>query len=121
MNQIQFNQLVIRYVIGFAAALCLSVLSYIVVVEGWFDTPTTTMAGLLILAVIQLVIQLVCFLHLNGRGRSRGRAMTLGFTLLMMLVVVIGSIWIMNNLEYRMGLSGQEMEDYMQAQNKKGF
>lgn len=121
MNQMEFNHLAIRYVIGFAAALCLSVLSYFVVVERWFSTPMGTMAALLVLATIQLVIQLICFLHLNGRGRSRGRAMTLGFTLLMMLVVVIGSIWIMNNLEYRMSMNGQEMEKYMQTQNKKGF
>lgn len=121
MNDSEFTRLAIRYIFGFAAALCLSVLGYILIVDNWFDSSIATMAALLALASIQLVIQLVCFLHLDGRGRSRGRATTLGFTLLMMLVVVIGSLWIMDNLDYRMGMNGQEMEEYMQKQNTKGF
>jgi cytochrome o ubiquinol oxidase operon protein cyoD len=121
MNQPQFSQLLIRYVIGFAAALCLSVLSYLIVTKGIFASAVATMAVLLLLATIQLVVQLVCFLHLGVHGRSRSRTMTLGFTMLMMLVIVIGSLWIMRNLEYRMGMSGEAMSDYMQSQNKKGF
>ncbi|MBC7512604.1 cytochrome o ubiquinol oxidase subunit IV [Candidatus Saccharibacteria bacterium] len=121
MNDLEFNRLAIRYVFGFASALCLSVLGYFIIVDDWFNSSASAMAVLLVLAAIQLIVQLVCFLHLDGRGRSRGRAMTLGFTLLMMFVVVIGSLWIMENLDYRMGMNGQEMEEYMQKQNKKGF
>jgi len=39
----------------------------------------------------------------------------------MMLVIVIGSLWIMQNLDYRMGMSGEAMNEYMKEQNKKGF
>lgn len=121
MNQPRFNALALRYAVGFGAALFLSIGSYVVVTERWIVSPYATMAVLLLLASIQLVIQLVCFLHLSVNGRARGRAMTFGFTILMMLVVVIGSLWIMRNLDYRMGMSGEAMNEYMEAQNKKGF
>ena len=121
MNQSRFIPLVMRYLVGFLAALALSVLSYLVVTSQVLPTSHMVMAVLLLLAVIQLVVQLVCFLHLSLEGRARARTMTFGFTILMMLVVVIGSLWIMKNLDYRMGMTGEAMNEYMKAQNKKGF
>lgn len=121
MNQLELNRLVVRYVIGFGAALCLSVAAYLVATGNWLDSAAATMAVLLVLAVVQLIVQLVCFLHLSLEGRSRNRTLSFGFTILMMLIIVVGSIWIMNNLDYRMGMSGEAMDEYMKAQNKKGF
>jgi len=120
MTEAGFISLVLRYVIGFSVALTLSVLAYLFATQGWVGSDHGTMAILLGLAVIQLIVQLVCFLHLGG-GRSRDRVVTIGFTIFMMLVIVIGSLWIMRNLDYRMGMSPEAMNDYMKAQNKKGF
>jgi cytochrome o ubiquinol oxidase operon protein cyoD len=64
------------------------------------------------LAVMQLVIQVVFFLHI-GRG-SRLKLVTFGFALLIILIVVVGSIWIMNNLNYNMmHMTHDEMEIYL--------
>lgn len=120
MNQSEFIRLAVRYGIGFGAALTLSLAAYLFATEGWIESSYGTMAMLLVLAVVQLIVQLVCFLHL-GSGRSRDRVVTIAFTILMMLVIVIGSLWIMRNLDYRMGMSPDAMNDYMKAQNKKGF
>lgn len=116
----EFNRLFTRYVIGFLVALLLSVGSYLVVVGG-IGSNGQVMAVILGLAVVQLVVQLIFFLHLDIRGRSLGRTVTFAFTIIMMLVVVVGSLWIMRNLDYRMGMSPESMNDYMKAQNKKGF
>ena len=121
MSQPSLLSLISKYIIGFFSALLLSCVAYLVVVEHWFDSSTSTMAVLLLLAVTQLIIQLVCFLHLGLKGRSRGRTITIVFTLVMMLVIVIGSLWVMKNLDYRMGMSPEAMEEYMLKQNKKGF
>lgn len=120
MNQAEFSRLLQRYVLGFGLSLVLSVGSYLVVAIKP-ATDMMLMATVLLLAVIQLVVQLVCFLHLDIRGRSVGRTITLAYTLLMMLVIVLGSLWIMHNLDYRMGMSGEAMNEYMKQQNKKGF
>lgn len=120
MNDVAFKRVLRRYCIGFFSALFLSVLAYLVATQGWIVSAPTTMAVLLLLASVQLVVQLVCFLHL-GNGRSKDRTITFGYTLFMMIVVVVGSLWIMRNLDYRMGMSPEAMNDYMKAQNKKGF
>ena len=112
---------VAKYILGFASALILSTLAYLIVVQEWFATPGMTMAILLLLAVVQLVVQLVCFLHLDFKDRSRDRTTVIIFTLIMMLVIVIGSLWVMHNLDYRMGMSPEAMNEYMIEQNKKGF
>ncbi len=120
MNQTEFRPMVLRYVIGFFIALVLSVMSYIIVTTGSLNA-TMTMGIILSLAVIQLITQLIFFLHLDIKGRSASRTATFAFTIAMMLVIVIGSLWIMRNLDYRMGMSGDSMNQYMKAQNKKGF
>lgn len=121
MNQADFNRHLGRYLIGFGAALSLSVASFLIVTEGLLPTAEGAMAAILALAVAQLVVQIYCFLHLSTAKRSRDRVISFGFTIAMMLVIVIGSIWIMRNLDYRMGMSGEAMNEYMKAQNEKGF
>ncbi len=120
MNQTEFRPMVVRYVIGFFIALLLSVMSYIIVTTGTLNA-MTTMAIILAFAVVQLIAQLIFFLHLDIKGRSTTRTATFAFTIAMMLVIVIGSLWIMRNLDYRMGMSADSMTEYMKAQNKKGF
>jgi len=121
VNQPKLAPLIGKYVVGFASALILSTLAYIIVVEQWFESADTTMAVLLLLAALQLAIQLVCFLHIDMSGRSRSRTFTIMFTLVMMMVIVVGSLWVMRNLDYRMGMSPEAMTEYMVEQNKKGF
>ena len=121
MSQPRLAPLVIKYVLGFLSALILSTMAYLLVVEGWFESAATTMIVLLLLATLQLIIQLICFLHLGMSGRSRSRTFTITFTLIMMMVIVVGSLWVMRNLDYRMGTSSDAMNEYMLEQNKKGF
>lgn len=121
MNQLDFDRLIRRYTIGFFIALLLSAAAYAVVMTNSIETGLGTMAVILGLAVVQLIVQLVFFLHLDLKGRSASRTVTFAFTTAMMLVIVIGSIWIMRNLDYRMQMSGEAMNDYMYEQNKKGF
>lgn len=121
MNQPDFSRLLNKYIFGFGAALVLSVLGYMIVTEKWISSASWTMAVLLVLAAVQLVVQLVSFLHLGLRDRSRSRTFSMLFTVIMMLIIVIGSLWIMKNLDYRMGMNGGDMNIYMEQQNKKGF
>jgi cytochrome o ubiquinol oxidase operon protein cyoD len=70
------------------------------------------------IAVVQLIVQMVFFLHL-GSG-SRWKLVTFYFTLLVVVIVVIGTIWIMNNLDYNMmRMNPEQMEEYMR--NNQGI
>jgi cytochrome o ubiquinol oxidase operon protein cyoD len=121
MNHTEFNRMVSRYVIGFGAALVLSLFSYLIVTSKLIGSHYGTMALILVLALVQFIVQLVCFLHIGFSKRAMVRTNILLFTITMMLVIVVGSLWIMKNLDYRMTMSGDSMDSYMKAQNKKGF
>lgn len=109
-----------QYYIGFAGAAILTILAYLSVKLSWFE-PTTAAAFVLVLAILQFLVQAYYFLHLRGESKPRWRNWTFVYSLVMMLVVVLGSLWVMYNLNYRMGMTGEAMEQYMLKQNKKGF
>jgi cytochrome o ubiquinol oxidase operon protein cyoD len=90
------------YVTGFLVSVYLTVTAYLAVAHHLFNGWTL---GLAIsgLAVIQLVVQLVFFLHLGrGGSRSRWNLLVFLFMLIVVIIVVAGSLWIMANLNYRM-------------------
>ena len=99
------------YVIGFVLSIITTLLAYVFVVnELW---PKELLVYIILaIAVVQLVVQMVFFLHI-GRG-SRWKAITFYFTLLIILIVVVGTIWIMNNLDYNMmRMTPDQMKEYM--------
>ena len=99
------------YVVGFILSVITTLIAYIFVVnELW--PPHSLVYIVLAIAVVQLVVQMVFFLHL-GRG-SRWKVLTFYFTLLVVGIIVIGTIWIMNNLDYNMmHMSPDQMKEYM--------
>lgn len=110
----------INYLIGFAGAAILTLLAYFSVKATWF-TPAQTAGFVLALAVLQFFVQSYYFLHLKGEAKPRWQFWTYVYTIVTMLILVAGSIWVMYNLNYRMGMTGDQMEEYMLEQNKKGF
>lgn len=108
------------YYTGFIGAAVLTILAYFSVTQHWFSV-TTTAIFILVLAAMQFAIQAYCFLHLRGESKPRWRSWSFVYAAIMTLIVVIGSLWVMYNLNYNMGMSGHEMEQELLRQNKKGF
>ena len=101
----------ISYVVGFVLSIATTLLAYFFVVNKLWEKQSL-MYIVMGIAVVQLAVQLVFFLHL-GRG-SRWKVLTFAFAVLVVLVVVIGSLWIMQNLDYNMmHMSPNEMTQYM--------
>jgi len=53
-------------------------------------------------AVVQILVHLVCFLHMNASSEERWNLVAFVFTLLIIAIVVVGSIWIMWSLNENM-------------------
>jgi cytochrome o ubiquinol oxidase operon protein cyoD len=109
-----------RYSIGFILSLLLTLVAYNMVVfksmNPWL------LAILAILAITQMVVQLVFFLHLGDEVRPRYKLASFAFMAAILLIVVVGSVWIMNNLNYNMmHMSPNEKTNYMMTQHDKGF
>ena len=57
---------------------------------------------LMFLAVVQLVVQVICFLRLNSSKEGRWETMPFLFVIFVVVVIAGGSLWIMWNLNYFM-------------------
>lgn len=54
------------------------------------------------LAILQLVVQLIFFLHLGREKKPRWNLQALLAAVGIIIILVVGSIWIMDNLNYSM-------------------
>jgi len=89
------------YVAGFILSLLFTLIPYYLVVKKPTDKHTI-LATIIAFAVLQLVVQVVFFLHLGREKKPRWNLFFLTSTIGIILVVVLGSIWIMNHLHYNM-------------------
>ena len=58
--------------------------------------------GLIVLALAQIGVHLVFFLHLGSGPDSTNNILALAFGVLIVFLVIIGSVWIINNLNSNM-------------------
>ena len=103
----------ISYTIGFVLSIALTLSAFGLVVSNTLPSHIEIFA-VIILALAQLATQLFFFLHLGRESRPRWNSLVFYFALLIVLIVVIGSLWIMQNLDYNMNtMTPQQMDAYM--------
>jgi cytochrome o ubiquinol oxidase subunit IV len=61
------------------------------------------MAWIVALALVQLFIQLIFFLHLGRESKPRWNLSALAFAVIVVVILVFGSLWIMASLDYHGG------------------
>lgn len=89
------------YVFGLGGSLLLTLAAFgAVYFKLWEDSITYVVIS--VLAIIQLVVQSVCFLRLNATATGRWNLFPFLFVLLIIAILVGGSFWIMYNLNYNM-------------------
>jgi cytochrome o ubiquinol oxidase operon protein cyoD len=93
------------YIYGFAGSLACTMLAYVLVVThvaADARNPVTILLTAVIasLALAQFAIQLRYFLHLGDEARPRWKLLSFGFMTLIVVILVLGSVWIMANLNY---------------------
>lgn len=106
------------YATGFALSIILTLLAYVGTVKHVLRGKSL-MVALLALAVVQFVVQLFFFLHIGRETKPRWKLLMLFLMIIFVLIVVLGSIWIMYNLNYRM--SPEQINQYMKNQAGSGF
>lgn len=89
------------YVIGFAVSILLTLAAFILVGQKLFAGWTLGII-VAILGFIQATIQLMLFFNLTREAKPRWNMVIFLFMLLIVLIVVLGSIWIMENLNYNL-------------------
>lgn len=89
------------YVIGLVVSLLLTAASFLVIHDTFLWKPGIPVA-LGVLAVAQMGIHLVFFLHLNTGPDNTNNILALAFGVLIVAIVVSGSLWIMSHLNHNM-------------------
>ena len=89
----------VRYVVGAVLAAATTIIVYVAAVSHWFGSHAELALFALALAGVQLVIQLVSFLHIGSETKPRWQLHSFWFIFVMAVVIVVGSIWIMANLD----------------------
>lgn len=107
----------LAYVTGFGLSLLLTITAYVSVVNQSISR-NMLIAVVVGLAVAQLLVQLVFFLHLGRESRPRLNLVVFLFMLLVIGILVIGSLWIMYNLDYHM--TPNQMNQHLLEQYDKG-
>ena len=91
------------YTLGFIVCTLLTFASFFVKEQNLFSG-TSLFIALLFLGMIQVVIQLILFLHVGDEKPPRYNLIVFLFMVLVLVIVIFGSLWIMQNLNrYVMG------------------
>lgn len=90
------------YVSGVISCAILTLIAFWVVMSGKFskwEAITIIYAA----ACIQFVVQLICFLRLNtSTEQGQTNVLSLIFTIVILTSIIIGSLWIMANINFYM-------------------
>ena len=89
------------YVTGLALAVLLTIASFWVARTHFIYGPSLAVA-LLVLAVAQMGIHLVFFLHITTDPDNTNNVMALAFGVLIVCLVVFGTIWVMAHMNQNM-------------------
>ena len=103
----------VAYVIGLALALVLTGVSFWVASTSVLWGPGVA-TGLVVLAIAQMGVHLVFFLHISSGPDNTNNVLALAFGVLIVFLVMIGTIWIMAHMNANMGTSQELMNLQMQ-------
>ncbi|MEO6362604.1 MAG: cytochrome o ubiquinol oxidase subunit IV [Caldimonas sp.] len=99
------------YLIGFVLAAALTAVSFYIAHSTLVWAPSIPIA-LSVLAVAQMGVHLVFFLHMTSGPDNVNNILALAFGLLIVMLLVFGSLWIMSHLNHRT----MPMDQIMQMQ-----
>ncbi|WP_035664488.1 cytochrome o ubiquinol oxidase subunit IV [Bradyrhizobium sp. Ec3.3] len=89
------------YLVGLGLATLITVVAFIVSGTSLVWQPSIPIA-LVVLAIAQMGIHLVFFLHITTGAESLNNMLALMFGLLIVVLLIVGSLWIMTHLNHNM-------------------
>ena len=103
------RQGITSYLIGFALVVLLTVASFYVAYTNLIWAPGIPIA-LAALGIAQIGVHLVFFLHMTTAPDNTNNALALALGVVIVALIMIGSLWIMSNLNQRMMPMNQTLQ-----------
>lgn len=90
------------YLIGFLLSVVLTAIPFWLVMAKVLPTPGATALVILGFAAAQIVVHMIYFLHLNAKLEGGWSMLALIFTLIVVVIMLAGSIWVMYHMNTNM-------------------
>ena len=90
------------YLIGFGLSVVLTAIPFWLVMAGVIANPTVAALTIVGFAIVQMLVHMVYFLHLNGKVEGGWTMMATIFTIVLVAIAITGSVWVMYHLNLNM-------------------
>lgn len=90
------------YVKGFILAVILTVIPFGLVMGNVIENRTTAVLVLGVLAMVQVVVHMVYFLHMNGKIQGGWTLLSTIFTVVFLGIAILGTLWVMFHMNANM-------------------
>ncbi|MBB3809643.1 cytochrome o ubiquinol oxidase subunit IV [Pseudochelatococcus contaminans] len=90
------------YITGFILSAILTVIPFWLVMSGALADTALTALAVAALGALQIVVHMVYFLQMNGRSEAGWTLSAFIFTVIIIAIAVVGSVWVMHHLDVNM-------------------
>lgn len=90
------------YVTGFILSVLLTAPAFALVMSGVITDTRVTAGIVTALAMVQIVVHMIYFLHMDGKAEDGWTMLALIFTVIIVVIVISGSLWVMFNMNANM-------------------
>ncbi len=90
------------YLKGFFLSVLLTAVPFWAVMTGAFKDPSTAALVIMLFAVLQIIVHMIYFLHMNTKSENGWTMMALIFTIILVVITLSGSIWVMYHMNTNM-------------------
>lgn len=91
-----------EYATGFVASVVLTAIPFWLVMSGALGDRTLTALVIALFAAAQVVVHMICFLHMNAKAEGGWNLLALIFTVIVVVIALTGSLWVMYHLNHNM-------------------
>ena len=96
------------YVKGFILAVILTAIPFYLVMNNVITDRSTAVLVLGLFAIVQVLVHMVYFLHMNGKIQGGWTMLSTIFTVIFLAIAIAGTLWVMFHMNTNM-MPGHEM------------
>ena len=90
------------YIVGFVLSVILTAIPFWLVMSGTIQNKQVTAFVVMAFALVQIVVHMVYFLHMNSKSEGGWTVMAMLFTVVVIVITLSGSLWVMYHLNANM-------------------
>lgn len=90
------------YMIGFMASVILTAIPFWLVMGDVLSSRNATVVLILGFALVQILVHMIYFLHMNFHSEGGWNMLSLIFTVVLLFITLAGSLWVMYHMNANM-------------------